>query len=239
MPFLAAALLAVTVSPPSAGLAAWERELARRWSEHSAEIAQTGREFRGTISGASLDELARLGFVFREAGVRRWNRRRFHPNDREFATRAALAQSAGDFERNLAAIVGYLRLSLALEAVAEDRRKRPRRAAHPGRDFLLEVAGEVGALRSRQMEAVGEGRLDPAYALTRESVGRLADPALYAEVRRAGREEVRAYWRRELLSLLWLLPALLASGLGAALFIRRQARCGFPRLGLAGQVSRP
>jgi len=231
--FAAAALFAATLPPRRGGRAAFDAEVLRRWREHSADVARTEREIprrhlRGRPGGHEP-------VVVRVPRGRRapLESKRLHPGDREFITRAALEQTPAEFERNLPAIVGYLRLKVVLEDAAAAVRKlgSPHLASFSA---ITRLANEADAFRSRQERAVAEGAIDAAHALTRESVGGLADPELRAQALAAYRRNVRAIWRQEAMALLWAPLVLLSFGFApAAVFIRWRARQGFPDIGLA------
>ena len=161
--------------------------LVRDFRAKLAELRDLEAKFKGSlIGGGSLAELGQIGFILSQAGSS--VRRRLNDDDRAFVDAAVRGQSQEELERNLPAIISYVRLSaFAGPMAAHARLQWPWLGT--GRDLstLVKLERDVAKFRARQYSRVRKERAAAAHVLTRSNLGPLGDAGTYRELQHAFR----------------------------------------------------
>ena len=159
-----------------------------------AEAERIEADFQGTIeTGAGgLRDLAKIDFIL--SGASRWPRRYLHEHDYNLVWSAVKGQSEAELERNLPAIVRYIRLAVAARTYNwRARQRRPLVGERRGQETVTAIAKRVFDFRAEQVEAILERRLRPETVLTAERIAEFADPSLLAELEEAYQDGQRQF----------------------------------------------
>jgi hypothetical protein len=212
-------LLAVAVPGWSAD--SYERRLVEAWRERQAEVLDLERKFQGSIGGASLLELGRVGFILEQT----WpiSRRFLDRDDHEFVFHAVREQSEKEIEANLPALVTYLKLSTSAQAfLPVARSRKPLLGRRKGIDTLAAIAREVYEFRSRQLQRIHAGQIAPGQVLTKANLGIFGERGTLQRLEIAYEEGQRQFSLQRNLIVLAVLAVQLHIGLLVALWIRRR-----------------
>lgn len=195
-----------------------DRRLVEKWRARLIELEELQAKSRVSFSEGSFADLGRVAFVFEQ--LRDMPRKLLDRNDKELVFSAVLGQPPDELERNLPAIVNYLRLSLEAKRVLPwARARQPILGPRQGMETVARIANQVTEFRYRQLKNLQSGRILAAQILTKANLGGLGEPATLRQLERAFREGELQYTKQNDLAAYSLITAALALGVAAALLI--------------------
>lgn len=198
-----------------------DRELVEKWRARLIELGELQADSRVSLSEGSLGDLGRVAFVFEQ--LRDLPRKLLDRNDKELVYSAVLGQPPDEIERNLPAIVNYLRLSLETRRVLLwARARQPILGPRHGMETVTRIANQVNEFRYRQLKDLQSGRILAAQVLTKVNLGALGEAATFRQLERAFREGELQYTKQNELAAYSLMTAALALGVAAVLVIRKR-----------------
>ncbi len=181
---LVASSLAAAPAPLPPGLNESELSIVLAYRARIDEVIEAERKFQGTLEsteGPFLD-LGKVDFILQQTAA--WPRNYLHDQDHNFVFSAVKGQSEAELERNLPAIIHYVRLAVASRNYHwKARNHLPLVGERRGLERVITIAKQVYDFRTQQIDRVSEGALTPAQVLTRANIGELGDPRLLAELR--------------------------------------------------------
>lgn len=202
------ALVVLLLAPPAVCCSSSDagRKLVEKWRARLIELEELQANSHVSFSEGSLGDLGRVAFVFEQ--LRGLPRKLLDRSDKELVFSAVLGQPQDELERNLPAIVNYLRLSLEAKRVLPwARARQPILGPRQGMETVARIANQVAEFRYRQLMNLQSGRILAAQVLTKANLGGLGEPATLEQLDIAFREgEVQYAKQSELAaySLNWL-----------------------------------
>lgn len=184
----AASLVSAAPSPAPVALFPNEthRLLVDGLRQRLAEVAEIEAEFNGgiTTTDGTFSEMGKVDYILSHS--RRFPRRYLHENDHDFVFSAVRGQPTPELERNLAAVVHYVRLATASRWYNyRARHNLPLVGRRQGLDKVTAIAKRVFDFRNRQLQRIESGELRPSQAISRAELGDLGRPELLAELESA------------------------------------------------------
>ncbi len=223
-----AALLLPTLgaapAPIPADLDDQHRQLIESFRGWLVEVAEIEKRFQGgidTTEGPFLD-LGKVEFILRQTSL--WPRRFLHHQDHNLVFSAVKGQDDAELERNLPAIINYVRLAVAARNYHfKARRSNPLMGKREGYETVEGIARRVFDFRNQQLDLLLEDKIAPSRVLTKENLGELGEAKLLPELRNAfhaGQDQVTN--QRNAVMLLVFAGELAISFAIAVLFLRRR-----------------
>lgn len=200
------------------------RRLVESFRNWLTEVGEIEKRFQGgieTTDGPFVD-LGKVEFILRQTNL--WPRRFLHHQDHNLVFSAVKGQDAAELERNLPAIINYVRLAVAARNYHfKARRSNPLVGKRTGYETVEGIARRVFDFRNRQLDLLLDEKIRPSQVLTRENLGELGEATLLPELRNAfhaGQDQVTN--QRNAVLLLVLAVELVISFAIAVLFLRRR-----------------
>ncbi|MCL4402787.1 MAG: hypothetical protein M1436_09025 [Acidobacteria bacterium] len=194
------------------------RSLIEAWHARLDELSELQARSQVSFSEGSLAEFGRVAFVLQQ--VRGLPLERI---DKDLVFAAVLAQPPEEFERNLPAMVNYLRLSMTAKLLLPRAEMRqPIFGRRRGMDAVARIAGDVLRFRSEQLVALQFRQRTPAAILTAANLGRFGQGSLVQELEAAVREGERQYLDQRDAAGCAVVSLALALGVTATMFVRRR-----------------
>ncbi len=196
-------------------------ETFRNWLQ---EVAEIEKRFQGgieTSDGPFLD-LGKVEFILRQTNS--WPRRFLHHQDHNLVFSAVKGQDDTEFERNLPAIINYVRLAVAARNYHfKARRSKPLMGERAGYEEVEGIARRVFDFRNQQLDLLLEKKIRPSQVLTRENLGELGEAELLPALRsayHAGQDQVTNQ-RNAVLLVVFAVELAISFGI-AVVFLRRR-----------------
>jgi hypothetical protein len=188
------------------------------------EVVEMEARFQGGIEsthGPFLD-LGKVEFILRQ--TRSWPRRFLHHQDHNLVFSAVRGQDEAELERNLPAIINYIRLAVAARNYhLKARHSEPLVGDLEGFEAVEGIARRVYDFRNEQIDLLLKGDMDPSRVLTKENLGELGEAQMMGRLRTAyfaGQSQVTN--QRNAVVLLVFAGELVISFAIAAVILRRR-----------------
>lgn len=216
--------LAAEPAPIPADLDAQHRALVESFRGWLVDVAEMEKRFQGgieTSDGPFLD-LGKVEFILRQ--TRQWPRSFLHHQDHNLVFSAVKGQDDAELERNLPAIINYIRLAVASRNYHwKARRVDPLVGKRKGFETVEGIARRVYDFRNEQLDLLLDKRIQPWSVLTKENLGELGQANLLPELRdayHAGQSQVTIQ-RNAVLVVVFAGELLFSLGI-AVVFLRRR-----------------
>ena len=152
--------------------------------EREREVGELSKALGVTSSLGSLPEMGKVSFVLEYAN--QFGRRYLHDDDHKLVYSAVRGQSKEEFEENLPYIVNYVRLATAARNYNwNGRQRQPLVGERRGLEQVQSIAKSVYQFRTKHVEAVKSGAIQPSKVLTRANLGDFGEPILVRTLRRS------------------------------------------------------